>query len=131
MFMMKFIQSFKMSISSILSNRGRSALTMLGIIIGCASVIILTGIGGGATKQITDSISEMGVNRITVSMTRGRESSRFIDIDDMEEYLLDNPAFRQINFSLHALQKDSPEDGKILDNILSFCICYFFKNTVL
>lgn len=91
MFMMKFIQSFKMSISSILSNRGRSALTMLGIIIGCASVIILTGIGGGATKQITDSISEMGVNRITVSMTRGRNSSRSIDIADMEKYLEDNP----------------------------------------
>ena len=87
----KFIQSFKMSIKSILSNKGRSALTMLGIIIGCASVIVLTGIGGGATKSITDSISEMGVNKITVSMTRGRNSSRFIDIADMEEYLEENP----------------------------------------
>ena len=38
-----------------------------------------------------------------------------------EEYLLNNPAFRQINFSLHALQKDSPPDRKILENILSFC----------
>lgn len=91
MFFMKFVQSFKMSLHSILGNRGRSALTMLGIIIGCASVIILTGIGGGATKQITDAISDMGANRITVSMTRGRESSRSIDVDDMEKYLLDNP----------------------------------------
>ena len=38
-----------------------------------------------------------------------------------EEYLLNNPAFRQINFSLHALQKDSLPDRKILENILSFC----------
>lgn len=89
--MTKFIQSFKMSMKSILGNKGRSALTMLGIIIGCASVIILTGIGGGATKSITDSISDMGVNRITVSMTRGRGSSRSIDIDDMTEYLEENP----------------------------------------
>ena len=88
--MTKFIQSFKMSMKSILGNKGRSALTMLGIIIGCASVIILTGIGGGATQSITDSISEMGVNRVTVSMTRGRGSSRFIDVDDMTEYLEEN-----------------------------------------
>ena len=86
----KLSQSFKMSIKSILGNKGRSALTMLGIVIGCASVIILTGIGGGATQSITDSISEMGANRVTVSMTRGRDSSRSIDIDDMTEYLEEN-----------------------------------------
>ncbi len=91
MFFTKFIQSFKMSMKSIVGNKGRSALTMLGIIIGCASVIILTGIGGGATKTITDSISELGVNRVTVSMSRGRGSSRAIDIEDMQEYLEDNP----------------------------------------
>ncbi len=89
--MTKFIQSFKMSMKAIMGNKGRSALTMLGIIIGCASVIILTGIGGGATQSITDSISDMGASRITVSMTRGRGSSRSIDIDDMTEYLEDNP----------------------------------------
>lgn len=88
--LIKYIQSFKMSISSILSNKGRSALTMLGIIIGCASVIVLTGVGGGATQSITDSISEMGVNKVTVSMTRGRDSSRSISIEDMEEYAEDN-----------------------------------------
>lgn len=91
MFFSKFAQSFKMSMKSIIGNKGRSALTMLGIIIGCASVIILTGIGGGATKTITDSISELGVNRVTVSMSRGRGSSRAIDIDDMKEYLEENP----------------------------------------
>lgn len=87
----KFSQSFKMSMKSILGNKGRSALTMLGIIIGVASVIILTGIGGGTTKEITDSISEMGVNKITVSMRRGNMSSRSIDLDDMKQYLEDNP----------------------------------------
>lgn len=87
----KFSQSFKMSMKSILSNKGRSALTMLGIVIGVASVIILTGIGGGATKSITDSISAMGTGRITIRMSRGRESSRTIDIDDITAYKEDNP----------------------------------------
>lgn len=80
-----------MSMKSILGNKGRSALTMLGIVIGVASVIILTGIGGGATKSITDSIASMGIGRITVSMTRGRGSSRAIDLDDMTAYKDENP----------------------------------------
>ena len=89
--MTKFTQSFKMSMKSILGNKGRSALTMLGIVIGVASVIIFTGIGGGATKSITDSIASMGIGRITVSMTRGRGSSRAIDLDDMTAYKDENP----------------------------------------
>ncbi len=88
--MTKFTQSFKMSMKSILGNKGRSALTMLGIVIGVASVIILTGIGGGATKSITDSIASMGIGRITVSMTRGMGSSRSIDLEDMTSYAEEN-----------------------------------------
>ena len=42
----KLIQSVKMAVKSIMGNKGRSALTMLGVIIGVASVILLTGIGG-------------------------------------------------------------------------------------
>lgn len=87
----KFYQSLKMSLKSISGNKGRSALTMLGIIIGVCSVIVLTGIGGGTSKEITDSLSEMGTTRITVSMSRGRNSSRAIDLDDMKAYLEDNP----------------------------------------
>lgn len=90
MSLVKFMQSFKMSIKSILSNKGRSALTMLGIIIGCASVIVLTGIGGGTTDSVVETVSEMGANKVTVSMTRGRNSSRYIDVSDMEEYAEEN-----------------------------------------
>ena len=87
----KYSQAFKMSMKSILANKGRSALTMLGIVIGVSSVIILTGIGGGTTQSITDSISAMGTGKITVSMTRGRNSSRYIDVDDMVSYKEENP----------------------------------------
>ncbi|MDD6213820.1 MAG: ABC transporter permease [Firmicutes bacterium] len=89
----KINQSIKMSMKSILSNKGRSALTMLGIIIGVASVIVLTGIGNGATSQITDSLSSLGTRMITVSMSRGgfNSSTRSIDIEDMQKFLDDNP----------------------------------------
>lgn len=89
----KLSQSFKMSVKSIMGNKGRSALTMLGVIIGVASVIILTGIGQGATSTITDSLSAMGTKLITVSMSRGGwgGSTRSISLDDMEKFLQNNP----------------------------------------
>ena len=45
----------------------RSFLTMLGIIIGVASVIILVTLGGGATKQVTDQISSLGSNLMMIA----------------------------------------------------------------
>lgn len=89
-FMTKINQSLKMAVKSILSNKGRSALTMLGIIIGVGSVILLTGIGGGTTKSITDQISQMGTRLITVTMNR-RASTRSVDFDDLTEFIGDNP----------------------------------------
>ena len=88
----KLGQSFKMAIKSILGNKGRSALTMLGIIIGVASVIILTGIGNGATTSITDSLSSLGTKMITVSMSRGGwgGSTRTVSISDMQKFLEEN-----------------------------------------
>lgn len=58
-----------MAIKSIFANKMRSFLTMLGIIIGIASVIILIAMGQGSTKSVQDSISSMGTNLITVSIT--------------------------------------------------------------
>lgn len=49
------------------SNRARTGLTMLGIIIGIASVITMTAIGNGAKKSVTDSIESIGANLVTVS----------------------------------------------------------------
>lgn len=89
-FITKLIQSVKMAIKSILGNKGRSALTMLGIIIGVGSVILLTGIGGGTTKSITDQLSAMGTRLITVSFNR-RFSTRTVDYEDLYEYMEDNP----------------------------------------
>lgn len=89
-FFTKITQSIKMAIKSILSNKGRSALTMLGIIIGVGSVILLTGIGGGTTQAITDQISQMGTKLITVSFNR-RFSTRTINYDDLYEFTEENP----------------------------------------
>lgn len=85
----KIIQSVKMAIKSITGNRGRSALTMLGVIIGVASVILLTGIGGGASQSISDQLSSLGTKLITVSFSRGF-TSRSVKEDDMREFVEEN-----------------------------------------
>ncbi len=91
----KLNQSFKMSIKSILGNKGRSALTMLGIVIGVASVIILTGIGSSATSMINTTLSDMGTKLITVSMSRGGwgGSTRAVKLEDMQEFTEENTDF--------------------------------------
>ena len=86
----KIFQSVKMAKKSILGNKARSALTMLGIIIGVASVILLTGIGNGATKMISDSISSMGTKLITVNLTK-ISGTRTVDMDDITEYISSKP----------------------------------------
>lgn len=81
-------QSFKLAFQSILSSKMRSALTMLGMIIGVASVIILVGVMQGVTNYIADSFSDLGTNQITVTVTN--TDTRFVDVDTMYQFLDDN-----------------------------------------
>ena len=78
------LQSFKMAIRSILGNKMRSFLTMLGIIIGVASVIILVSIVDGFMSTVVDSFAEMGVNQISANVTN--LPSRSLDVDDTYEF---------------------------------------------
>lgn len=54
--MAQFILAFRMAIKSILSNKLRSFLTMLGVIIGIWAVIAVVGLAQGSTKSITDRL---------------------------------------------------------------------------
>ena len=63
------IQSFKMALKSILGNKLRSFLTMLGIIIGVMALVVLVSIANGATSSVTNSISSLGSNLLTVSIS--------------------------------------------------------------
>ncbi len=74
------LQSFKMAIKSIMGNKMRSFLTMLGIIIGVASVIILVSIVNGYMSSVVDSFASMGVNQISVNVVN--LPSRSLDVDD-------------------------------------------------
>ncbi|WHY93983.1 ABC transporter permease [Neobacillus cucumis] len=64
---MSIYQSIKMALLSIKSNKLRSILTMLGIIIGVSSVIILVSIAQGSAKNVTSSINQLGTNLLTIN----------------------------------------------------------------
>ncbi|WP_306461667.1 ABC transporter permease [Robertmurraya kyonggiensis] len=66
---LNLIESIKMALKSIRNNKLRSFLTMLGIIIGVASVITLVGVGQGSSKSVTDEIGSLGTNLLTLSVT--------------------------------------------------------------
>ena len=61
-----FLESFSMSIHAILSNKMRSLLTMLGIIIGIASVVSVVALGNASQAKIMAQINSMGTNTIDI-----------------------------------------------------------------
>lgn len=63
---MKVGDSLQSALRAITANKLRSALTMLGVIIGVGSVIAMVGIGEGTKKQSLDNIAKMGSNMLTV-----------------------------------------------------------------
>ena len=86
---MGFTQAFKLAFKSLSGSKMRAFLTMLGIIIGVASVIILVSLMQGMTGEVTSMFEDMGTNTLTVSVT-GRGSSRTVDADDMYELYEEN-----------------------------------------
>ncbi|MDD5722957.1 MAG: ABC transporter permease [Syntrophales bacterium] len=64
---MLFWTILKVGIKSLLANKMRSILAMLGIIIGVAAVIAMLAMGSGAQKQIMDRFTAMGTNLLTIS----------------------------------------------------------------
>lgn len=63
---MQISSVFPLAIKSILLNKGRSFLTMLGVIIGVGSVVLLTSIGTGLQAYITDQFASLGTNILYV-----------------------------------------------------------------
>ena len=93
---MSLINIFQVAFKSLLKNKTRTLLTMLGIIIGVAAVITMLAIGEGAKSVVEEQIATMGTNVITVmsnfshrSNVRGEAGSgsaiRLEDIDEIAE----------------------------------------------
>ena len=75
----------KLSLKSIYNNKLRSLLTMLGIIIGVMAVVILVSITQGAASGITNSISDMGSDKITAQIIDKEISLALEELEDLSE----------------------------------------------
>ena len=82
---MKLRQSIKMAMSAVASNKMRSFLTMLGIIIGVMAVTLLISIVQGGTSVITDSMESLGGNRLTVSVRAQNKKLTYAELQGLEE----------------------------------------------
>ncbi len=67
----RLAEAFRMALLAMNAHRMRTFLTMLGIIIGIASVVSVVALGNGSQKQILENISSLGTNTITVYQGRG------------------------------------------------------------
>ena len=93
-------QSVKMAWKSISSNKMRSFLTMLGIIIGVLALVVLVSLVSGATSSVNDQISSMGANLIQVSVMDDKDKPvKLSDLEDLaeEEEIRETAPVAQIN----------------------------------
>ena len=106
---MGLFENIKLSISSLLANKLRSILTMLGIIIGIASVITIVTIGDSLASSITDEMSGFGARNISLYL----EQKGNYQFNENGEYVLnfDNEASNYVE----PTEKDYITDDMIND----------------
>lgn len=78
------LQSVKMALKSVMSNKMRSFLTMLGIIIGVVALVVLVSLVNGATGSINSSINSLGTNMFGVTVKD--EHNRPIKLSELSEF---------------------------------------------
>ena len=89
---MNVFASVRVALGSLLANKLRSGLTMLGIIIGVGAVIALVGAGAGAQAQVTERFESLGSNLLVITpgtvihfgVSQGRASAQSLTNDDVE-----------------------------------------------
>ena len=87
---MSLKKSFELALANILYDKKRSILTMLGIIVGVAAVIILISLMNGMTTMISDKFNEIGTTTLTVTV-QDRGGSRTVKEEDMYSLRDENP----------------------------------------
>lgn len=91
-----FVEAFKMSLSAMDSHRLRTFLTMLGIIIGIASVVSVVAIGNGSQAQVLSQMASMGTNTIEIKPGSGlgdRRAGRIRTLTASDANALTNLSF--------------------------------------
>ena len=106
---------FKIALRALANNKLRAFLTMLGIIIGVASVIAMLAIGQGSKKSIQQQISEMGSNMIMIHPGAEMRGGVRQDPDEMQTLKLENyEALRDECMYLSAISPNVSASGQLV-----------------
>jgi putative ABC transport system permease protein len=81
---MKFFELIKIALSSLWNSKTRTVLSMLGIIIGISSVIVIIGFSEGQTKAIEEEFASSGANRLSVSVSGSVSRNDLFTEEDAE-----------------------------------------------
>ncbi|UUV18192.1 ABC transporter permease [Fusobacteria bacterium ZRK30] len=98
---MNFIEIFKSSIQSLIGNKMRSLLTMLGIIIGISSVIAMSAIGKGGEKKITGNLANSGFGVYEINVDTDADEYKNIYSLDMED-------IKDIKYNIDGIEAITP-----------------------
>lgn len=108
--MAQLTEYVKMALSNIRANKVRSFLTMLGIIIGISSVILVLAIGNGAKNVITDALSGIGAGQIGL-YTTDQSGTYDITSDDMDAMRSQIPGIKGITSQISASGQTQTKKG--------------------
>jgi len=105
---MDFMNTFRLALRALARNKMRSALTMLGIIIGVGAVIAVVSIGQGANYLVQQGIAAMGTNAVFIAagsnraggVRQGYGGVKTLTVDDMNAILKEIPLIQQAAPSL-------------------------------
>ena len=82
---LKLIQIIKIAFKNIISNKLRSILTMLGLVIGISSVIALVGIGNGSSSEVKTQVQALGTDILTIAITSTENSLSYEKLEEIKE----------------------------------------------
>lgn len=82
-------QSFSLAVKSLMASKLRALLTMLGIIIGVAAVILIVSLGNGVTEEVQNTFNSLGSNIVT-AMAVYQNNSKYIKLDKLQEFVDQN-----------------------------------------
>jgi putative ABC transport system permease protein len=97
-------EAFRLALAGLFANKLRSVLTMLGIIIGVGSVIVMIALGQGAAKASQDAIAKLGTNVLTVmpnsqmrgGVSQGMGSQQTLKLEDVEAVKKNCPSVKAV-----------------------------------
>ena len=118
---MKFASILKQSFKAIMSNKGRTFLTILGIVIGIGAVIGLMSLGNGVRESISEQIDTLGTTNLRVTSIPGVNSSMPENFTDRRNGSIEQPT----NYPMGGLSQSlTQEDLKAIEDISKDVVSY-------